>query len=236
MVVAITEGVKQDLARNFGVPPEKILVINNPIDVDTIKARSLEGTEPQSGHGERLVVSMGRLAKLKGFDSLIRAFAEVSKEIDCHLLIIGEGEERESLQKLIEERQLGKRVRLVGYQENPWWLMAQADVFVLASRIEGLPNAVAEALALGLPVVATDCSSGVREYLANGQYGVLVKPDDERALAAELKRVLVDEKLRQSLSAKALERAKAFDLPAIVAKYESALAFALGQQADVRLS
>jgi len=101
--------------------------------------------------------------------------------------------------------------------------MARADVVALASRSEAFPNVIGEALALGRPVIATECSPGVAEYLDHGRYGVLVPPDDVDALAAGLERILTDDDLRRELTTHAVRRVEAFALQPVVERYETLL-------------
>lgn len=222
-IVAVASGIKRDLIENFGVPPEKITVIYNPIDVSTIRRRATEPVDHPWLHDRRspLIVAVGRLTKLKGFDLLIRAIAQLSRP--SRLVIIGDGEERAHLESLIIELGLPERAALLGFQENPWKYMARADLFVLSSLTEGMPNVIGEAMALGLPVLATDCSPGVREYLDDGRAGLLVPPGDPKALAEGIERLLSDELLRKELAQRGCERIAQFDLSIAVETYEKLL-------------
>ena len=221
-IVAVSEGVKQDLVRHFSIAPERIAVVPNPLDGERIRRAGREavhGDEERSG--SRLIVSVGRLVHLKGFDVLIRAFAKLRLSPAPRLLIIGEGEQRAELEALIAELDVRDRVALLGAQPNPWRYMARADVVALASRSEAFPNVIGEALALGRPVIATECSPGVAEYLDRGRYGMLVPPNDVDALAAGLHQLLSDESLRRRLAAAAAARVDAFDVHRIVDRYET---------------
>lgn len=225
MIVAVAAGIKSDLVENFSVPAEKITVIHNPIDIQTVLVRSRDDVEhPWFVDSEiPLVIAMGRLVKLKGFDILIRAFAQIIHQTNARLMIIGDGEEERALGDLIDELFLQDHVVLLGYQENPWKYMVRARVFVLSSLTEGFPNVIGEALALGLPVLATNCSPGVREYLQEGLYGLLVPPGDATVLARELERLLNDRSLRESLTEGSYKYMEHFDLPNIVQSYGTSL-------------
>lgn len=222
-IVAVAHGIKRDLMESFGVPAHKIVVIYNPIDGQSIRARAAEPVDHPwfSKQEQHLIVAVGRLVKLKGFDLLIRAMAQLS--VPTRLVIIGDGEERSSLERLIASLGLADRVALLGFQENPWKYMARADLFVLSSLTEGMPNVIGEAMALGLPIVATDCSPGVREYLDDGRAGLLVPPGDPRALAEGIQRLLLDESLRQELAWRGRERVAQFDLSVALRAYEKLL-------------
>jgi len=221
-IIAVAQGIKKDLIEHFRIPEGKITVLQNPIDIKELKRRAAEPVSCSwctSKEGP-LVIAVGRLVKLKGFDILIRAFTQLPREINARLIIIGDGEERLALQKLIEQLGLQDRVKLLGFQENPWKYMAYADVFVLSSLTEGLPNVIGEALALGIPVLATDCSPGVREYLEDGKHGLLVPPRESEALAQGIARLLSNEPLRKELAQSGQKRAAQFDLPTAVQNYE----------------
>jgi glycosyltransferase involved in cell wall biosynthesis len=134
---------------------------------------------------KRTILAVGRLTKIKGFDVLLQAFAKLiqRRELDLHLLILGEGEERPRLEELAKRLGVSNRVFMPGFQENPYPYFVRAEVFVLSSRWEGLGMVLVEAMALGLPVIATDCPYGPRELTEEGQYGVLVPPNNATALA-----------------------------------------------------
>ena len=136
------------------------------------------------------------------------------------LYILGEGSERPRLEKLIQDLGLHPVVRLLGFQPNPYATMRQADVFVLSSDYEGFGNVIVEAMALGVPVIATDCPYGPREILAGGKYGVLVPPGDEQALADAILSLLRDPDARRRLGVEAKKRAEEFSVEKIVLSYE----------------
>lgn len=223
VIVAVAQGIKRDLIESFGLPAEKIAVVYNPIDIQSLHLRAAEPvTHPWfTDRSEPLIIAVGRLVKVKGFDLLIRSVAQLPTQ--AKLALIGNGEERAALEDLITDLGLADRVVLLGFQENPWKYMAQADLFVLSSLTEGMPNVIGEAMALGLPIVATDCSPGVREYLDNGRAGLLVPPGDPGALAQGIERLLSNELLRQELACRGRERIKQFDLSTAIEAYEKLL-------------
>ena len=135
------------------------------------------------GRKSPLLIAAGRLAPWKGFDDLIEAMALLKVKCDARLLILGDGPERQCLQALIDVRGLRKTVELVGYVENPLKFFRQADVFVLSSLVEGLPNVLVEAMMCGCTPVATDCPTGPREVLNEGKYGYLVPVRDSKTMA-----------------------------------------------------
>jgi N-acetylgalactosamine-N,N'-diacetylbacillosaminyl-diphospho-undecaprenol 4-alpha-N-acetylgalactosaminyltransferase len=161
-VVAVSPGVAQDLQSAFSVPEEKIVIIANPIDVPSIQTQSRE--EAGVDLDEPYVIAMGRLVKNKNFALLIDAFAQSG--LRGKLVILGDGPEREALIRKAIDLGLGDRVLMPGFAKNPFTLLRRADVFVLPSSAEGFPNSLLEAMAVGVPVISTNCASGPSEILA----------------------------------------------------------------------
>jgi glycosyltransferase involved in cell wall biosynthesis len=184
-IVAVSEGVARDLSEATGLPLAKIRVIYNPvITADLIAAGARTPAHPWlTDGGPPVVLGVGRLTRAKDFESLVRAFARVRQQRPARLLILGEGEERTTLEALVRELDLGSDVELPGFVAGAQACMAHAAVFVLSSAWEGLPTVLIEALAAGTTVVATDCPSGPREILRGGELGRLVPPGDVEALA-----------------------------------------------------
>lgn len=192
-VIAISEGVRDDLVAAFGLPPERIHVIYNPMvtpDFGTRMARPADHPWLAAGAPAPVILAAGRLTPQKGFDVLVRAFARLRRERPARLLILGDGRERDPLLHLAAGQGVGADVDLPGFVDDPVPYMARAALFVLSSRWEGLGNVLVEALAAGCPLVATDCPSGPREILAAGRYGELVPVEDEAALAGAMGRAL----------------------------------------------
>lgn len=187
-VVAVSGGVAADLAQFGRLPDSKIRVIHNPVfdpDIEALAQAPLDHPFFEAG-GPPIIVAAGRLHNQKGFDVLLRAFAMARAQIDCRLIILGEGPERARLSAQAEQSGLGYDIDMPGFCANPFALMARAGAFVLSSRWEGFPNALVEAMACGAPVIATDCPSGPREILQGGRIAPLVPVDDADALARAL--------------------------------------------------
>jgi glycosyltransferase involved in cell wall biosynthesis len=137
--------------------------------------------------GEIVLTAVGRLAPQKGFDTLLRAVHHLHAHgYRCRLIILGEGPDRACLMRQIAELSLQGFVEMPGFVANPYPVMRHSDVFVLSSRFEGLPLALMEARALGIPIVATDCVAGPRELLEGGRHGILVPVNDHAAIAAAI--------------------------------------------------
>jgi glycosyltransferase involved in cell wall biosynthesis len=175
-----------------------------------------------SGLDVPVVVAAGRLTLQKGFDLLIPAFAKVvERHPEWTLRICGDGGQRRRLQSLILEHRLSNNVLLMGAVDRLDLQMAQASLYVLSSRFEGLPMVMIEAMSLGLPVVGFDCPTGPREVIQNGRSGVLVPDGDVEALADAMLAVIEDPEHRRRLGAGASERAKDFALDSIGPRWEA---------------
>ena len=184
-VIANSPGVSKDLLQMTGLAPERTQVIKNSTISPALYAMADKNLEDPwfEDSGIPVVIGIGRLRKAKDFEVLIKAFAIVRAQRDCRLAILGEGGERPPLEALIKKLGLEGAVKLYGHVKNPFVYLRRAALFVLSSRFEGSPNVLIEAMALGVPVVATDCLSGPREILADGKYGPLVAVGDHLSLA-----------------------------------------------------
>lgn len=179
-VVAVSRGAGDDLIRSRITTRDRIKIIYDPVVTPDIIEKAQEPVDHPwfDSKDVPVILGVGRLIELKDYPTLIRAFAKVREEYPVRLVILGEGEERLHLESLIRELDLEADVDLPGFVDNPFAYMARASVFVLSSLLEGLPNALIQAMAVGTPVVATDCRSGPREILDNGKYGALVPVGD----------------------------------------------------------
>jgi glycosyltransferase involved in cell wall biosynthesis len=215
-IIAVSEGVADDLANLIKIPRERIQVIHNPIVTPALyeKSRALLD-HPWYKSGEPpVVLAVGRLTKQKAFDVLIRAFFELRKDHRARLMILGEGEERPTLEGLISQLGLEQDIILPGFIPNPYPYMAHSAAFVLSSRWEGLPTVLVEAMALGTPIISTDCPSGPREILSDGKYGRLVPVDDPFSLAAAIASSLTGDVFHPLQ-----ESWKSFELDCVVDQY-----------------
>lgn len=191
-VVAVANGVADDLAQFLGLSRDRISVVYNPVVSDHLFAAAQEPVDhPWFVLREPpVILSIGRLTAAKDYPTLIAAFAKVRQRRDARLAILGEGEERPRLQDLVRRLGLESDVWLPGFVEPPYPYLARASLFVLSSIWEGLSTVIIEALALGVPVVSTDCPSSPREILDNGRFGELVPVGDAEALADAILRAL----------------------------------------------
>jgi glycosyltransferase involved in cell wall biosynthesis len=191
-IVAISKGVAEDLAKVTGLPEKRIQVIYNPAITCNLSKKAQEPLEhPWFRAGEPpVIIGVGRLEPQKDFSTLIRAFVLVRQVRPCRLMIVGQGREQQNLNNLIAELDIENDVAMLGFVENPYPYMAKAAVFVLSSAWEGFGNVVAEAMALGTPVVSTNCPSGPAEILDDGKYGWLVPVANSQLMAEAIVSVL----------------------------------------------
>ncbi|PSN16424.1 glycosyl transferase [filamentous cyanobacterium CCT1] len=194
-IVAVSQGVARDLAYTASLSPERIQTIYNPVITPDIFASAQEPLEHPWFQDKEIPVllGVGKLEGQKDFPNLIRAFAKVRRNRPCRLVILGWGPDRPQLETLIQDLGLQDDVDMPGYAQNPYAYMARSSVFVLSSAWEGLPTVLIEAMALGVPVVSTDCESGPSEILAGGKYGYLTPVGDSNALANSILEVLAGE-------------------------------------------
>jgi glycosyltransferase involved in cell wall biosynthesis len=210
-VVVQTESVAT-WARRL-VPADRVRVIPNFVR-DLPTAPDAASREPLS------LLAVGRLGQEKGFDVLLRAFAASGAAArGARLTILGEGPERGALAKLAGELEISQAVEMPGVVKDPERWMTRCSVFVLSSRYEGFPNVLLEAMAMGCPVIATDCDSGPREIVRSEENGLLVPPEDVGALAAAIRRFLGDAELRQRLGGAALAVRQRFAKDAILRQW-----------------
>lgn len=187
-IVAVSDGVADDLAIVAQLPRERIVTVYNPTDLAHIATRAAEPAPHPwlEDGGAPVIVAVGRLAAQKDFTTLLRAFALLKAARAARLLILGEGRLRPQLEALAHELGIAGAVALPGYAENPFAALARARLYVLSSRYEGLPGALIQALACGCPVVSADCPSGPAEILDHGRYGRLVPVGDATTLAGAM--------------------------------------------------
>jgi len=220
-ISAVSHGAARDLADVMRIDVDNISVIYNPVINSLFWKRASEPLTDERFLACRgpIILTVGRLHFLKDYPTLLRALVEVRRHVDARLVFIGDGEERANLMQLADEMGIASDVRFLGQVPNPLPYMQHATVFALSSVHEALPTVLIEALAVGLPVVATDCPSGPREILCDGAYGALVPVGDSFALAHALLDVLSNP-VRAPLPPTALLR---FNQDTAVSKYLSLL-------------
>lgn len=198
-IICVSEGVRASLVESC-VSPELCRVVHNAIDGhQTLPAPA---PLPELASGTSVIGSIGSLIKRKANDQLLRAAAKVAKScpIPFHIVLVGEGPERERLQTLTEQLGLSGQVSFAGFQQQPLAWMAGMDIVVLASAKEGLPRVILEAMLLGKAVIASDVV-GSRELVKHGSSGLLYPYGDEQSLAEHLQRLLEYPEVRQEMGA-----------------------------------
>jgi glycosyltransferase involved in cell wall biosynthesis len=240
VVVAVSDSVRRDIVETFGVPDSQVIVIPNAADVSNIATLSCEEAPCPWNPRFPVIITAGRLSQVKAQWHLIRAFAEVRKNRPCQLAILGSGDLEDYLKRLVTELHIEKDVFFLGWHSNPFKFLTRANVFVLPSLTESFGLVLVEAMACGLPVIATDCPGGSREIIMggpSGPCGVLVSPPDgtmyeaadpltspERELAVQITRLLDDQEQRERYVQAGLSRANDFDTAKFVERYQRILA------------
>jgi glycosyltransferase involved in cell wall biosynthesis len=201
-VIAIAQSMAEEFRRLSGIPGERLHVIHNlAVSPDLAEHANASIEHPWlNGDAYPVICCVARLVPGKGLQYLIEAFAVVKRQHpNARLIIIGQGPLLETLRELAASLNMRDSIDFAGFQKNPWAFMARADLYCHPSLFEAFGNTLAEALSLGVPVVATDCPYGPAEILDHGRYGRLVPPADSRALAeailATLRSPLPREKL-----------------------------------------
>lgn len=237
LIIAVSNGVKEELITDFGICEQKIIVIPNPVDKEKIEKLSKEPiTELNLQKGIPLLINVGRLERAKGQWHLLRAFHSVRQVVPAKLILCGEGNLREFLESLCRELHLESDVIFLGWQDNPYKFMSHSTIFILSSIWDAQPNVLLEAMACGLPIISTDCPFGPREILHDGQCGKLVYPLDDKYygasepltkeelnLATEIVNLLLDKELQLHYRRQGYERINQYNIRVIVRMYEEIL-------------
>ena len=218
-IIVPSEGVKNDLIEHFGASASTIKVIYNGIDLEWVWG--LAKKEIDMKKASPWIITSARLdTGQKDFLTLLKACRIVRDSQKVKLLIIGDGPHKHRVLSWIKEMSLGEDVVLLGFQDNPFQYISKADVFVLSSQFEGFGNVIVEAMALGIPVIATDCPSGPGEIIDHGINGFLVPVGDQKRIADNILNILHDKDLRDRISRAGLKRAEDFSAAHMAQNYE----------------
>jgi glycosyltransferase involved in cell wall biosynthesis len=183
-VIVVSDALIEELHRGIGIARARMISLPSPVVPRDVELRAQQPLDCDVfEQGRPVIVAAGRLEPEKDFEVLLRAVALVRERRDVALVILGDGPERQSLERVVAELGLSAHVRLPGFVDNPFPFMAAASVFVLSSRFEGMPGVLIQAMACGTPVVSTDCRTGPREILEDGKWGTLVQVGDPVGLA-----------------------------------------------------
>lgn len=201
-VVTLNDSMLRDARALIPEAADKFVRLYNAIDLDSIRTRALASVDAPT---QPFIVSVGRLEESqKDFTTLLRAYAQLVKDgIEERLVLVGDGASRAQLEALAASLGIADRVTFAGFQPNPYAWIRRARLMAFSSKMEGLPNVLLEALAVGQVVVSTDCPTGPREILDEGRAGLLVPVGDVQGLAGAIRRGLQDAPLREALLAHA---------------------------------
>ena len=229
-VVCVSNDLKNFMIDAIGISPSKIEVIHNGVDLSCFHFHQEEKKKACPKAREKLVLgTVARLSEPKDHANLLRAFSLVlEKEPNVRLMLVGDGELRSTIEKMICELHLEENVDMLGRRSDIPELLAAMDIFVLPSKREGFPIAILEAMACGKPVVATDVG-GVGEIISSGVDGVIVPPEDSTSLAGALLQLIEEEEYRKDLGEKALRKVMSrFSEEMMMKKYVSLFTLAGG--------
>ena len=200
---------------------QRLELLPNPLPA-TLSRSSIEST-PKRTHQ---ILAVARLVPQKGLDLLLQAFAALP--LDCRngwsITLVGDGPERQSLEHQSADLGIAHAVTFAGFRSDPLTFMQRAAIFALPSRFEGMPNALLEAMAAGLPSVVSDASPGPLEMVTNGEHGLVVPRGDMRAFSAALEQLMLDPALRERQGAAAREKLRSLDWSAVEPHWRSVLA------------
>lgn len=208
-IVCVAETMKESFVKKYGMA-EKVHVLYNPLDFESVIKKSAEKTDFNFGDGMKFVLA-GTFIKIKGFDRFVKVCKRLKDDGEhFSALIMGDGEEKENIKKIIAETNLGDTVKILDFQTNPYKYIAHSDVYVCSSYAEGYSTAVSESVALNVPVITTECS-GMREIFGENECGIICE-NSEDGLYNAMKKVLNDPSLLKKFSAEEKKRANDFSL------------------------
>lgn len=208
-IICVSDYVKNHFQSKFGFE-ENTTTMHNPIPVDDIRRKAEAQLDIPYESDQFNIIAVGSLMKVKGFDRLIRVCGDLKKvdDFSVNLSIVGSGPMEEELKRIIEENKY-ENIRLLGFRENPYPFIKNADLLVCSSYSEAYPIVIGESFALGTPVLGTRCS-GVCEWIEQDQSGLLVE-NSESSLYEGIRAVLSDERILQEYRMRAEYKGKAFD-------------------------
>lgn len=219
-VFAVSQQLRADLVREIGVDGNRLEVLYNGVDTTTFQP-AVSVADTANDRRPLLIGSVGRLAAVKNYSLLLNALRRLPPEFQCRLLLVGDGPERASLTGLAADLGLRDRVEFAGHRDDIARLLRAMDVFVLPSSSEGMSNTLLEAMATGVPVLASDVG-GNREIIESERSGLLFPSGDADAAGAQLMRLLASAELRRSLGRAGAARVReTFSMEAMLQRYAS---------------
>jgi glycosyltransferase involved in cell wall biosynthesis len=215
-----SEGTQRECINIYRAKRTHIKVIHNGINAGYVRARALEAVDLSIPSDSFIISTAGRLAYEKNLPLLLKTLSILKKTENAKLIVIGDGPDRQELERLSHRLGIKEDVYFLGFQKNPFKFIRRSDLFVHTCLLEGFGNIIVEAMACGVPVIATDCPYGPREIIRNGENGILVPVDDDKALSEAILSMLHSESLRKQLSQKGYERSLDFSVERMVKAYE----------------
>lgn len=221
-IVCVSTDVKYHFCHKTGIT-DNVIVQMNPINIKEIKEKSNEEITEELKHEGVVICAVGRLAYEKGYDRLLKVHRKLLREkIKNTIWIVGEGLEREYLERYIQDNHLEDTVQLIGYSQNPYKYVKAADIFVCSSRIEGLSTVVIEAAVLDKPIITTLCS-GMNDILGEDNTNALIVPNHTYNLYKGLKKLILDEKLRKHYQDNIKNTTQKFDINTVILSIDKLL-------------
>lgn len=212
IIIAQSEDMKNKLIEINRKLKEKIVVINNPVDIELIEKESNERIEDIQFEKIINLISVGRLSRQKGYDLLIETLSKI-KNKNVKLYLLGIGEEENNLKNLVKKYKLEQQILFLGFKTNPYKYIKNSDFFISSSRVEGFPNAVLEACACGVPVIANNYLGGINEIIIPELNGEIIDITDEIAFENALNKKYISSKIKKLMK----ER---YDKEIIIKRYE----------------
>lgn len=225
-IITICDEMKEDAAKLYPELAHKMVRLYNALDFDKVKAAANEPLNDNAQIPGDFILSAGRLIETqKDFTTVIKAYAQYVKQYGGKepLVIAGKGPDKERLQQLAQQEGVADKVFFIGFQSNPYKWMSHAKLFLFGSKHEGLPTVLIEALALQLPIVATECKTGVKEILMYGKAGTLVSVSDVAAMSAAINTLINDTALQQQYITNSKQIIREFDIKAVLSQFEQLL-------------
>ena len=221
-IICVSSDSKKSVESLYPDLKNKIEVIYNLILKEEILEKSLKKSDIYFSKKIN-IITVGRINKEKGYDILLEAHNQLLKEgLDYNLYILGEGKERKKLEQYIKDNNMEKNTFLLGFKENPYPYIKEADIFISSSRYEGYPLVICEAICLEKPIIATKCT-GPNEILEDGKYGLLAEVENVESLKENMKKLILSEELRKKYSKLSKERSEIFDINKTMKQIERVL-------------
>ncbi|MCF8002336.1 MAG: glycosyltransferase [Halanaerobiales bacterium] len=214
---------RDDFKNEVGISNQKTKVIYNPVDIKLIRKEAREKIDHSffnENDSRKVFVTVASLTYRKGIDYLIEAFTDVVKSHDIKLAIIGEGDRRSEIQKLINENGLNENVKLFGYQKNPYKFINKSYALIHPALWEGFGIVILEAMACGVPVIATKCPGGPKEIIKNNKTGILVKPKSSESLKIAIIKLIQNQQLRDKFAHYSKKEVGKYNTKKITNKYQ----------------